>query len=132
MEGLYNKREVLGKLESVFEENEDFDFFDIADRMQDFLTQDQLLQLKRESTPKAMIRKLFFILSYQDARIETFLDILKVPYDWLEERLTNALTNKDRNDLEINLYRQSMKDIPQNGELNVYRCQFVSIPERKF
>lgn len=124
MNGLYNNQEVLGKFEEIFQN--DFDYDDIQDFMQDFLTQHEIQQLRYEITPEAKIRKLFFILSYHEKKIQDFLKYIKVQYDWLEENLRSALSNQDKRDLEIDIYRKALKDIPHNGELSVYRCDIVS------
>lgn len=119
--------EVLRRYEQEF--YVDFAFEDIERDLSELLEEDEINDIKRQATEQQRIDKLFFLLIYKKKYSQNsnqFFNILKKSYDWLEEKLQNSL-NLAVNDKLIQDFRRTIKDIPNNRDLNIHRTNFVSI-----
>lgn len=126
----YKEEEVLGFYEERILDEGDFDIDDIKDSLQDFLTNEELKEIKGETDNKSKIQKLFFILIYHKKKLSDFLNILHGPYQWLAEGLKWALdTRTTHSNVVIDTFRRAIREIPKNDFI-VHRCGFVSIPRK--
>ena len=119
--------EVLRRYEQEF--NVDFAFEDIERDLSELLEEDEIRDIKKQTTEAQRIDKLFFVLIYKKKYSQSpnqFFNILKKSYDWLEQVLQKSL-NPAVNDKLIQDFRRTIKDIPNNRDLNIHRSNFVSI-----
>lgn len=110
----------------------DFEFVDIVPALKrnNLFTDAELKSIQLLDTERERIDKMFFLIAYKNKNIENFLNVLRVPYDWLAIAIEDDLKTFNDNGVEeeflFQKIRQLRKEIPRHMDYNVHRCEFVS------
>lgn len=111
----------------------DFDIRDVASLLKraGIFKDEEIHEIVKESSPTARIEKLFFMVVYKNKNIEEFLRVIRMPYDWLANRIDMDLKMLYEIGIEQDEYYQNIrrlrKEIPRHNDYNVHRCEYVSM-----